>query len=323
MGYLIDGHCHYTGSLSDIFFRSKKSIFLTESLHLTKKENWQENYKNFFEIYKKRQELCRKESYRLGAIDIASSYYREGVTQFQLRVGPKLNIHETKNRLTSMNEGFELIENKYKLNKFAKIILTFIQDKKGHFINYSDDVLDYIFKQIYDRKDLTQRVIGFDFSGPENSRDWKAIRLVIEKINKFNYNLNAKKGVFLETMVHAGEYVDTQKYEETIEQIKKIIDLKINRISHGTMLWIPALYINEEKIEKIDLRQIEMLKLISNNKIILEICPSANFLLSPLKSLNQIPFTKLQKLGVSFTINTDNKGIYKTTLKKEYSMIRK
>jgi len=122
-------------------------------------------------------------------------------------------------------------------------------------------------------------------------------------------------------MVHAGEYVDINKYEETIEQIEKLIDLKINRISHGTVLWIPAVCINEEKKEKIDIKQREVLKFIGNNKTILEICPSANFLLSPLKSINQIPFVKLKNLGVNFTINTDSKGIFRTTLKKEHSKI--
>lgn len=321
MECLIDGHCHYTGSLSDIFFQPKNSN-LTKYIHLTKKRNWHENYEKFFEIYKKRQELCKK-SYRSGAIDIASSYFREGVSQFQLRVGPKLNIFDTKNRLESMNEGFEFIENKYGLNKFAKIILTFIQDKNGHFINYSDDVLDYIFKQIYDKKDLTQRVMGFDFSGPENSRDWGAIQSVIKKINKFNYILNANNGVYVETMVHVGELVDAKKYDDTIGQIKQLIELKINRISHGTILWIPAEYINENKREEIKSKQVETLELIRNNKIILEICPSANFLLSPLKSINQIPFTKFKKIGVIFTINTDNKGIYETTLKNEYLMLKK
>ena len=329
MEHLIDGHCHYTGSLSDKFFQSKKNI-PRNVLHLTSKNDWVENYEKYFEIYKKRQELCRysiqemaKESYRLGAIDIASGYFREGVDQFQLRIGPKSSIVETKNRLDSMNKGFETVEKKYKLNNFAKIILTFIQDKNGYFVNYCDEVLDYIFKQIYDKRDLTQRVIGFDFSGPENSRNWVAIQSVIRKINKFNYTLNTKKGIRLETMVHAGEFVDAEKYEETIEQIKNLISLKINRISHGTILWIPAVYINKEEKEKIDIKQIEMLKLISKNKIILEICPSANFLISPLESINQIPLAKFSNLGVNFTINTDSKGIYKTTLKKEYSLLSK
>lgn len=329
MECLIDGHCHYTGSLSDDFFQPKNDN-AEYLLHLTSKKNWYENYNKYFEIYNKRQKLCKyttpettKESYRLGAIDIASSYFKEGVSQFQLRVGPKLNIVETKNRLTSMNEGFNFIENKYKLNNFAKIILTFIQDKEGHFTNYSDEVLDYLFKEIYDRKELTQRVVGFDFSGPEYSRDWKSIQAIIKKINEFNASLKSNNRISLEVMAHAGELIDLKKYEETFEQIIKLIDLKINRISHGTVLWIPSVYVDEQNYEKIERDQTKILKLISSSKTVLEICPSGNFLLSPMESINQIPLNKFDKLGVFFTINTDSKGIYKTTLKKEYTMIRK
>lgn len=322
---IIDGHCHYTGSLSDGFFNNKSNS--SKRIYLTNKNNWQYNYKKFFEIYKNRQSISKKNddkydtNYKLGAVDIASSYYFEGVNQFQLRVGPKKNIDDTISRLYSMNEGFQIVEDTHKIKNLSKLVLTFIQDENGQFVNYADEVLDFLFKSIYDNKKLTSRIIGFDFSGPESNRNWKSICSIISFLKVFNVNLYKKNGHHVEIMLHIGEYVDSHNWQIIMQEIENFIRLGVDRISHGTILWLGPEIINVQEQSDIKKMQEILLEHIANKKIVLEICPSANFLLSPLNGYADIPLKKLAKKGVLFTINTDNKSIFKTTLQKEYKLV--
>lgn len=319
----VDYHCHHTGSLSHTYFLQKKKISI-KSIQLTDKKR-KNNYKYFFRVYKRRQKLCETNSkinLFSDAIDIGTSYFLEGTKQFHLRIGFKLDIKGTKKRLEEINRGFDFVENKYGLNNFAKIVLTFIRGKNGKFINYSSRVINYILKNIYDQRPLVNRVIGFDISGPENNNDWKKSLFILKKINKFNLLLKSQNNTTMETMVHIGELVDIKSFDKTCDQIQDYLNLNINRISHGTILWISAKEINPVAIKKISLKQQKILTMMAEKGTILEICPSANYFLSPLKSIDQIPLNRLERLGIKYVIGTDNKGIFNTNLNKEHSLIK-
>ena len=305
MKQLIDHHVHFTGSLSNKFLN-------TQGLNITEKTDWNLNYHNFFEIYKTRKELFKRlkqpmeEKYYQGTLDIAQQYFEEEIDQFQLRVGIKPYI-------VSMIEAIEYFEKKHDLSDFGKLVITLISDEKGNIINCSSDILEKFFDEINSKKAYNERIIGFDFSGPEDNMDINLILKYIDAIKCYSSDL--------EIMVHIGEFTNIEKWQEVFRRIELLLDKNINRISHGTMLWLNPKLISETEEAAVKKEQNKLLKRISDQKTIIEICPSANFLMSPLDHVNDIPFELFQKLNINYTINTDNRTIFNTSLKKELGLV--
>ncbi|MBI2021636.1 hypothetical protein HYS93_01985 [Candidatus Daviesbacteria bacterium] len=351
-----DYHSHYTGALpanfllkrlSKCFIDFKKfpiALSLTKGLELNKNgeekflqkyrleifkrniknafsQNWILNNKIFSQIYEFFQSLTKNENatesfslYKEGAFALAESYFNEGVNFFEIKAGPSLTVDETTERIRSMSLGLDLFETKYKHRIFASFVLTFIR-REGTLTNFSWRVLDYLLEK-WDTKVL-KRVQGFDFSGEEASNLTSDTFKIIKYLKDFNKLRTKRLKRPLLITIHCGEQFHRLTTNQMLSNLELLAKNNINRIGHGTVLWIPPHLIEIDAAQK-RFRK-EILKIIAKRKIHIEICPTSNFYLTPLSSYKDIPFKDLNDLDVRFSLNTDNKTIFSTNLKNEYS----
>jgi len=132
---------------------------------------------------------------------------------------------------------------------------------------------------------LNNGVCAIDLAGAEAIYKTEDFRKLFEyaKENKIPFT------------IHAGE-------ADGRESIKSAIDFETSRIGHGVKI------ITEE----------DLIKEVIEKNILLEICPTSNIQTRVVDSYKNHPIRKLYDMNVPISINTDNRTVSNTTLKKEY-----
>lgn len=137
-------------------------------------------------------------------------------------------------------------------------------------------------------------VVGIDLSGPEN-KNFKINSLVkaYKKARFFGLGLT----------FHTGETSSTDEMEEVIRKIKP------DRIGHGVKV------VNEKKL----------MKIISEKKIVLEVCPSSNISTQIIKNWEEMKevLSILKNNKILFTINSDCPTLINTNVKEEFMRLMK
>lgn len=95
---------------------------------------------------------------------------------------------------------------------------------------------------------------------------------------------------------HAGEFTDVSSIDEAIEY------LDLDCITHGLSL----------------IESNELMKYVSDNEIMVNCCPSSNYLLYRVKSYEKHPIKEFLRNGIICTINTDDELIFNNTINDEY-----
>ncbi|MNY43014.1 Aminodeoxyfutalosine deaminase [compost metagenome] len=67
-------------------------------------------------------------------------------------------------------------------------------------------------------------------------------------------------------------------------------------------------------------RDPKILEFIREQKIPLECCPISNYLTQSFKTYEEHPLRKLMNAGIQITINSDDPGIFATTLSDDYAI---
>ena len=139
-------------------------------------------------------------------------------------------------------------------------------------------------------------IIGMDLANDELLFDSKPFA---------DYFRNAKRKGFHIT-VHAGESLVNNKYAENV---KEAIDLLgAERIGHGI-----AISLNQD-----------ILNYVNKNNVVLEVCPSSNYLIGAVDSLSKHPIRKLVDSNVKVCISTDDPGVFgQLTLPNEFDVLNK
>lgn len=107
----------------------------------------------------------------------------------------------------------------------------------------------------------------------------------------------------LHITIHAGE-IPTRQSIKNIEEAIELLGAE--RIGHG----IQAIHSKE------------ILKLIKKRKVLLEICPTSNYLTQGIKKLTEHPLRALYNEGILLNISTDDPGIFNYTLTDELKVCR-
>jgi adenosine deaminase len=133
-------------------------------------------------------------------------------------------------------------------------------------------------------------VVGVDLSGPENKNF---------RINSLENIYKKAKDAGLGLTFHTGETSSSQEMEEVVRKIKP------DRIGHGVKV------INNKKL----------MKIVSDRKIVLEVCPSSNIATEIVKDWNEVGeiLNTLKKNNILFTINSDCPTMIDTNVRKEFS----
>ena len=135
-------------------------------------------------------------------------------------------------------------------------------------------------------------VVGIDLAGPVNNSF--EVASLVDLVDE------CRKGG-LGVTIHTGEATGA-------DEVRKVIELlSPDRIGHGVRS------VEDEKL----------LKLLSDKKIVLEVCPSSNLNTRVVSSWSDFRniFRKLKKHDVLFTVNTDGPEMLGTNLTNEYSLL--
>lgn len=152
---------------------------------------------------------------------------------------------------------------------------------------------------------------------------WLSMALRSDDISRWDKETITKEDI-ASTFIHGINYNDVQlskarelcrKYHDTGRAVaqagKACVDLKVEK----------SLY------EDIFAVQEAMLDMIEKKGICIECCPSSNLLITPVERYDELPILRFYPLEayprhrISVSINTDDRGIFATSLRNEYSLL--
>lgn len=136
--------------------------------------------------------------------------------------------------------------------------------------------------------------IGLDLADNEVGFEAKPYAPCFQKAKKAGLNIT----------VHAGEALEPNSEANVMVSIE---ELGATRIGHGIQI------IRNEKI----------LKHVVDHGIVLEVCPKSNWLTSAVTSYKDHPINALRDKGVKVTVNSDDPGIFESSLLVEYRILEK
>lgn len=133
-------------------------------------------------------------------------------------------------------------------------------------------------------------VTGFGMAGDErfgNAKDFSKA-----------FKIAADAGLRLTS--HAGEFCGAKSIVDTLNY------LNVERIGHGVRA----------------IEDLNLVKRIAEEGIILEVCPGSNIALGVFTSFDNHPFRKLEQAGCKMTLNSDDPPHFHTSLKAEYDIAK-
>ncbi len=162
---------------------------------------------------------------------------------------------------------------------------------------FSADLNDIIIEKAI--KYRHRGVVGIDLAGTEKNN----LELQKESVERFASMFQRAREAGLKTTVHTGETPHTNA-DGVIATVRR---LKVNRIGHG----IRAAYSEEA------------MKILREEGVTLEICPTSNLHTRAVADLDELRFVLHTFLdhGVKFTINTDATYMLNTDLRREVELL--
>ena len=155
--------------------------------------------------------------------------------------------------------------------------------------NFGNEVVREVFTTAM--QDRTGRVIGVGLGGDEKNFPARLFK------NEFEY----ARASGLEAIAHAGETDGEHSMLDAIEL------LKISRMGH--CLGIKS----SSKLEE----------MIMERQITLDLCPWSNVATGSLTSIEKHPLPDYLKRGYPITLNSDDPGIFNTTITREYQTMQR
>jgi adenosine deaminase len=133
-------------------------------------------------------------------------------------------------------------------------------------------------------------VIGIGIGGPEKEYPPELFSNVYTQARKFGFK----------TTAHAGEAAGAGSIWGAIRK------LKVNRIGHGTRA----------------VEDPELLNYLADNQIPIELCPISNLRTRVIESIEDHPIKTFVKMGIPFSVNTDDPKMFGNSLSEEYYTLR-
>ncbi len=156
---------------------------------------------------------------------------------------------------------------------------------------FSVDVAEKVFAFAFDNHDS---FVGVDLADNEVGFDSKPFAHLFEKARSLGMGIT----------VHSGE----ADVPNSPRYVREAIDhLCAQRIGHG-------LQIHKDPAT---------MDYVKEKGVVLELCPTSNWLTNAVPNLQDHPFRKLMEYGVLTTVNSDDPGIFNIDLTNEYELLQK
>lgn len=223
-----------------------------------------------------------KENLERIAYEAAEDMHNNGIDIYESRYAPFYSVNDNLSPtsvIDSINSGFKKAENDFGI-KSGLILCGMRHD----FHN-----VGLVTELAIENK---EKIVGFDIAGPELNFKPSLFKTSFNKIKEAGINIT----------IHAGE-------GDGVESIKDALINGAQRIGHGVRI-----------IEDINLESGKLgdtSKEILDKQIPLEVCISSNIHTNMYKNVNDHPIKNLLNLGFNISVNTDNRLMSNTTIKKE------
>lgn len=215
---------------------------------------------------------------------VADNIQSHGVIYVEMRFAPQLHTEKT---MTQEDAIKAVLEGAERTSLKINFILCFLRgpktDKKLKKNNY--ETLRLAKK--YLRKD--GGVVAVDLAGAEALYPTSDYAELFEEVKKNG----------IPYTIHAGE-------ADGPESVKEAIKFGAKRIGHGVRAYEDP----------------EVVKLIKEKGIYLEMCPTSNVQTCAISNMKEYPFMDFLNEGINVTLNTDDMGIERTTLPKEFEYMK-
>ena len=114
----------------------------------------------------------------------------------------------------------------------------------------------------------------------------------------FDYIFALAKDLNVPFTIHAGE-------ADGAESVKAAVGFSAKRIGHGVR----------------SLESEEVIKLLQDNQVTLELCPTSNLRTGIYTDISEYPINTFRELGISVTVNTDDTSVAGTDIKSEFALL--
>lgn len=142
--------------------------------------------------------------------------------------------------------------------------------------------------------DNKETFLGIDLADNEEGFDPKIFAPIFQKA----------KAEGLRVTIHSGEIPNPQSAQWVRDSIEI---LGAERIGHGIQI----------------IQSPEVIEYVVKHKIPLEVCPLSNWLTNSFPSIAAHPIQKLMDLGVIVTVNSDDPGVFASTLSDDYELLHR
>ena len=221
------------------------------------------------------------------AFEAAEDMHNNGITHYECRYAPLYSVNKImtiENVIDAINSGFKQAYNIYGIK--SGLILCGMRNNLKNVEEVAEIAINF-----------KNKIIGFDIAGPELNYKPSLFKNSFKKLIESKINIT----------IHAGE-------GDGVNSIQDAINNGAMRIGHGVRI-----------IEDINLSNKTMGKTASyilEKQIPLEICITSNIHTNMYKNFEEHPVTDLIDLGFNVSLNTDNRLMSNTTVKKEIEIAK-
>ena len=138
---------------------------------------------------------------------------------------------------------------------------------------------------------MADRIVGFDLADRENTTDPSDFKELVEMSREAGMGIT----------IHSGEDTDASGVQKTLEILAP------DRIGHGVNAW----------------QDPDVVEMIKERDVLLELCPTSNWLTQCVKELSAHPLPEFYKAGVKVSLNSDDPQLMDIDLTHEYEIAEK
>ncbi|GFY48444.1 adenosine deaminase-like protein [Trichonephila inaurata madagascariensis] len=227
------------------------------------------------------------EAIYVAACDVIEDFYKDGVHYLELRTTPKISspFFSQEMYIETVIKAIEDTCSQKCKGMIVKLLLSIDRKRTSRYAEETLKIAEFYFS-------MSSCVVGIDLSGNPMSGD----------IGCFLPYLDHAKKIGLKLAVHVSEVPNNFK------EVEQLLKLQPDRLGHGT-------YLHPQKGGS--LKNFELLKEL---KIPLEICLTSNVISKTVPSYEEHHFKLFNEINHPCVLCTDDKGIFNTTLSKEYCL---
>lgn len=221
------------------------------------------------------------------AFEACEDAYNDGIRLLELRYAPTFiaDGHQNLDFERIHRSLCKGVEMAKKKYPLAAGLICIVQRIKSYEV--ASQVVDFAI----DHKDT---FLALDLADNEEGFDPKTFAPLFQKAKKAGLHIT----------VHSGEAPQPQSAQWVRDSIEI---LGAERIGHGIQI----------------IHNAEVLDFVRTQGIALEVCPISNYLTQSFKTYEEHPIRQLMNAGIEVTINSDDPGVFATTLSDDYEVLHR